>query len=46
MIDQFYGDRSGTLVDPFGHVWTVATHIEDVSMDEINRRMAKMMQGS
>ena len=44
--DQFYGDRSGTLVDPFGHVWTVATHIEDVSMDEINRRMAKMMQGS
>ena len=46
VIDQFYGDRSGTLVDPFGHVWTVATHIEDVSMDEINRRMAKMMQGS
>ena len=38
--DQFYGDRSGTLTDPFGHVWTVATHREDVSMEEMNRRMA------
>lgn len=38
--DQFYGDRSGTLTDPFGHVWTVATHKEDVSMEEMNRRMA------
>ena len=28
--NQFYGDRSGTLVDPFGHVWTIATHVEDV----------------
>ena len=37
--DQFYGDRSGNLVDPFGHVWTVATHIEDVAPDEIRRRM-------
>ena len=36
--DQFYGDRSGTLEDPFGHVWTLATHTEDVSMEEINRR--------
>ena len=42
--NQFYGDRSGTLVDPFGHIWTIATHVEDVSMEEINRRMAKMMQ--
>jgi PhnB protein len=37
--DQFYGDRSGTLVDPFGHVWTVATHIEDLSPDEISARL-------
>lgn len=37
--DQFYGDRSGNLVDPFGHVWTVATHKEDLSMEEIERRM-------
>jgi len=36
--DQFYGDRSGTLVDPFGHIWTVATHKEDVSMEELERR--------
>jgi len=42
--DQFYGDRSGTLVDPFGHVWTVATHIEDVPEAEIQRRFAAMMQ--
>jgi PhnB protein len=42
--DQFYGDRSGTLIDPFGHVWTIATHKEDVSSDELNRRMAAMMQ--
>ena len=37
--DQFYGDRSGTLVDPFGHKWTVATHVEDVPEDELQRRM-------
>lgn len=36
--DQFYGDRSGTLTDPFGHVWTVATHKEDVSPEELERR--------
>lgn len=36
--DQFYGDRSGTIIDPFGHVWTIATHIEDVSHEEMNRR--------
>ena len=40
--DQFYGDRSGTLEDPFGHVWTLATHIEDVAPDEIDRRLAAM----
>jgi PhnB protein len=38
--DQFYGDRSGTLTDPFGHVWTVATHKEDVTQEEMDKRMA------
>jgi len=42
--DQFYGDRSGTLVDPFGHVWTIATHKEDVSEQEIARRFAAAMK--
>lgn len=42
--DQFYGDRSGTLRDPFGHQWTVATHKEDVSPDEMKRRMASQGQ--
>ena len=36
--DQFYGDRSGTLEDPFGHVWHVATHTEDVSPEDMERR--------
>jgi PhnB protein len=39
--DQFYGDRNGTIADPFGHVWTLATHIEDVSPEEMKRRMAQ-----
>ena len=39
VVDQFYGDRSGTLVDPVGHVWTIATHKEDVSAEEAQRRM-------
>lgn len=38
--DQFYGDRSGTIVDPFGHVWTIATHKEDLSPEEIGKRAA------
>jgi len=42
VTDQFYGDRSGTLVDPFGHEWTLATHVEDVSPEEMDRRMAAM----
>jgi PhnB protein len=42
LADQFYGDRSGTIADPFGHVWTIATHVEDVSADEMKRRMAAM----
>jgi PhnB protein len=40
--NQFYGDRSGTIVDPFGHKWTIATHVEDVTPEEIGRRMAAM----
>ena len=39
--DQFYGDRSGSLTDPFGHSWTVATHVEDVAPEEMQRRMAE-----
>ncbi len=42
--DQFYGDRSGNLVDPFGHVWTVATHKEDVSAAEMQRRMSALQK--
>jgi PhnB protein len=37
--DKFYGDRIGTLVDPFGHRWHVSTHKEDVSMEEMQQRM-------
>jgi PhnB protein len=44
--DQFYGDRSGTIEDPFGHTWTISTHIEDVPADELERRSAAMMSGS
>jgi PhnB protein len=40
--NQFYGDRSGTLIDPFGHKWTIATHIEDVAPEEMEKRMAAM----
>jgi PhnB protein len=36
--DMFYGDRTGTLVDPFGHIWAIATHKEDVSSEEIHKR--------
>jgi PhnB protein len=42
--DQFYGDRSGTLKDPFGHSWTISTHKEDVSNEEIKRRFAEFAQ--
>ena len=41
--DQFYGDRSGTLIDPWGHKWTVATHVEDVPEEEMERRLQAMM---
>jgi PhnB protein len=40
--DQFYGDRSGTFEDPFGHVWTLATHIEDVEPEELKKRVEKV----
>lgn len=38
--NQFYGDRSGGIEDPFGHAWYIATHVEDVSPEEINKRAA------
>lgn len=41
--DQFYGDRSGSLADPFGHKWSIMTHKEDVSFDELQKRMNAMM---
>lgn len=44
--DKFYGDRSGTFEDPFGQVWSVATHVEDVPPDEMAKRAAAMMGGS
>jgi len=42
--DRFYGDRSGRILDPFGHMWNIATHIEDVSPEEMDRRMAALSQ--
>lgn len=43
--DQFYGDRSGTVADPYGHVWYVSTHKEDLSMEEIRKRAAAQHKG-
>jgi PhnB protein len=40
--EQFYGDRSGVIEDPFGHIWTIASHVEDVSPEEMQKRMAAM----
>ena len=42
--NQFYGDRSGTVKDPFGHVWTVATHLEDVPPEEMAKRAEQFMK--
>jgi len=42
VADQFYGDRSGSFADPFGHQWHIATHIEDVSPEEIGKRAAAL----
>ncbi len=43
--NQFYGDRTGQFEDPFGHLWSVATHVEDVSPEEMGRRAAEAMGG-
>lgn len=43
--NQFYGDRSGQFEDPFGHRWSVATHVEDVPSEELERRAREAMQG-
>jgi PhnB protein len=45
LADQFYGDRNGTLEDPFGHIWHLSTHIEDVPPDELARRAKEAMAG-
>ena len=44
--DEFYGDRSGVVLDPFGHKWHINTHIEDVSFDEMQQRCDAMMQAA
>ena len=44
--DQFYGDRNGQFEDPFGHRWSVATHVEDVPPEEMEKRAAEAMGGS
>jgi PhnB protein len=43
--DQFWGDRMGTLVDPYGHKWSIATHAEDVSPEEIDKRAKALFAG-
>lgn len=42
--DQYHGDRSGSLIDPFGHKWTIMTHIEDMSFDELQKRTDAMFK--
>ena len=42
VTDQFWGDRMGTVIDPFGHKWSVATHVEDVSPEEMSTRAAAL----
>jgi PhnB protein len=44
--NQFYGDRTGTFLDPYGYKWSIGTHVEDVSSEEMKKRMAKMSGGS
>jgi PhnB protein len=44
VTDQFYGDRAGTFEDPYGHVWTIATHKEEVSSEEMQRRLKATTQ--
>ena len=43
--DQFFGDRTGSVTDPFGHKWSIMTHIEDVSFEEMQKRMNTMFEG-
>jgi PhnB protein len=45
VADQFWGDRFGTITDPFGHVWSIATHVEDLSPEEIAERGKAAMAG-
>jgi PhnB protein len=45
LTTQFYGDRSGTIEDPFGQCWTISTHVEDVSPDEMKKRMEAFVKG-
>jgi len=42
--DHFYGERSGTVTDPYGHRWMIGHHIEDVSAEEMQRRYTQMCQ--
>ena len=44
--DQFYGDRDGFIIDPFGHGWTIGSHVEDVAPDELMRRMSALQTES
>jgi PhnB protein len=46
LSDKFYGDRTGTLVDPFGHIWHISTHKEDVSLEEMERRAKAASAGA
>jgi PhnB protein len=45
LANQFYGERSGVVADPFGHIWTIATHVEDVSPEEMKKRMDALPKG-
>jgi PhnB protein len=45
VANQFYGDRAGGFEDPFGHIWHIATHVEDVSPEEMSRRMRELAAG-
>ena len=44
VADQFYGDRAGTLIDPYGHRWTVMTHVEDLDAEELQRRFTELVE--
>jgi PhnB protein len=46
VTDMFYGDRAGTIQDPFGHIWHIATHKEDLSPEEIKKRAASLYGSS